>query len=97
MVMSNHTPTKKSDLFPVSMLAVMGHIPPQALFVLPRAATRHISSLMETKGPRLNKERGAGLVLKDWRTPFPNSKIVNSRVSPEENHREEDKGVVENI
>ena len=57
-------------------IAVIGHILPQALFVLPRAATRHISGLIERKGSKLNKEHEANLVLKDWRTPFPNSKIV---------------------
>ena len=58
-------PAQKSDLFLVSMLVVVGHIPPQVLFVLPRAATGHISGLMETKGSKLNKEHGANLVLKD--------------------------------
>ena len=57
-------------------VVVMSHMLPQVLFVLPRAAPGHISGLMETMGSKLNKEHGANLVLKDWQTPFPNSKIV---------------------
>ena len=78
------------------MLVAMVHIPPQALFVLLRAATTHISGLMETKGSKLNKEHD--LVLKDMRAQFPNSKIVAGKAmmrGPFKNHREEHKGVVE--
>ena len=81
------------------MFAVMGHIPPQALFVLLKAATKHMSRLTETKGSKMNKEHGVNFLLKDWRAPFPNSKKCSGEshdVGPEENHGEKRKGVVEN-